>query len=60
MMTLFERCKHPLYLVALLVPLSGCARWDSEKWNLDQLRDERAVDIDQRLSTREPIVKNPF
>ncbi|MEX2171228.1 MAG: hypothetical protein WD851_18045 [Pirellulales bacterium] len=35
----------------------GCA---SEPWNLDRYRDERAVDIEDRLTREEPIVKNPF
>jgi hypothetical protein len=34
--------------------------WDRETWNVDRLRDDRAVDIDERLSSDEPIVKNPF
>jgi hypothetical protein len=38
----------------------GCALWDPERWNLDRYRDERAVDIEQRLERDEPIVKNPF
>ena len=29
-------------------------------WNMDRYRDERAVDIDNRLNKNEPIVKNPF
>jgi hypothetical protein len=38
----------------------GCAQWDRERWNLDRYRDERAVDIEQRLERTEPIVENPF
>jgi hypothetical protein len=34
--------------------------WDAEKWNLDNLRDDRARDIDSRLSEDRPIVQNPF
>ena len=34
--------------------------WDSDRWNIDRYRDERAVDIEQRLERTEPIVKNPF
>jgi hypothetical protein len=44
------------WTVFLLVPV-GCA---SEPWNLDRYRDERAVDIEDRLTRDEPIVKNPF
>jgi hypothetical protein len=40
--------------------LAGCAMWDYHKWTLDSLRDDRARDIDHRLSTDEPIVKSPF
>jgi hypothetical protein len=47
-------------LAALLGCLSGCAMWNKENWSFDRYRDERAVDIDQRLSSDEPIVKNPF
>jgi hypothetical protein len=40
--------------------LSGCAMWDFQKWNPENLRDERARDIDARLSEDRPIVQNPF
>ena len=29
-------------------------------WSVERYRDERAVDIDNRLNKNEPIVKNPF
>ena len=38
----------------------GCALWDRDNWTLDRYRDERAVEIDQRLSADEPAVKSPF
>jgi hypothetical protein len=38
---------------------SGCA-WDPSRLNLDQLRDDRAVEMDTRLSAEAPIVENPF
>ena len=38
----------------------GCAFFDADRWKLDHLRDERAVDIERRLERTEPIVKNPF
>jgi hypothetical protein len=50
-------------MAAILWPLvlvGGCAVWDADRWNPEQFRDERAVEIDQRLSRDEPIVKNPF
>lgn len=51
-----------LVAVILSLPLlgGGCALWDKDRWNLDRFRDERAVDIEQRLERDEPIVKNPF
>ena len=47
-------------LAVVLGPLSGCAMWDFDEWNLDRYRDERARDIDERLSEDRPIVQNPF
>jgi hypothetical protein len=55
------RCLHSLGATLLLVSLAGgCAAWDAQRWSLDGLRDERAVEIDERLSSDEPIVDNPF
>jgi hypothetical protein len=48
---------HRLSLVLLSVTALGCA---SETWNLDRYRDERTMDIEDRLTREEPIVKNPF
>lgn len=47
-------------LAIVLGPLTGCAMWDVEKWDPARYRDERAADIDGRLSSSEPIVNNPF
>jgi hypothetical protein len=47
-------------LAIFVVSLTGCAMFDAEKWDLNRFRDERAVDVDQRLSERPPIVENPF
>jgi hypothetical protein len=47
-------------MVALPIFAGGCAMWDRDRWNLDRYRDERAVDIEQRLERTEPVVKNPF
>jgi hypothetical protein len=46
----------------LLLPLfsTGCAMMQSDLWNPDHYRDERAVDVDHRLDKAEPIVKSPF
>jgi hypothetical protein len=49
-----------LCLAVVLGSLPGCATWDFHRWNLDNLRDDRARDIDSRLSEDRPIVKNPF
>jgi hypothetical protein len=48
--------------VILVLPLlaTGCTLWNKDRWDLNQLRDERAVDIDQRLERNQTIVKNPF
>jgi hypothetical protein len=40
--------------------ISGCAMWDVQKWNPENLRDPRARDIDERLSKDVPIGQNPF
>jgi hypothetical protein len=44
----------------LALPTAGCALSKPEMWDLNRLRDERAVDIDHRLDQNEPIVRNPF
>jgi len=50
-----------MFLVVLpTLALAGCAMFDVERWNLDRYRDERAVDIDRRLSEDVPIGQNPF
>lgn len=59
-LTLSRRCQATAALLLLAAAVSGCALWDKDRWNLDHLRDEQAVDIEQRLERREPIVKNPF
>jgi hypothetical protein len=43
-----------------LVLACGCTTWDRDRWNFDRYRDERAVDIDNRLDENKPIVENPF
>jgi hypothetical protein len=43
-----------------LVLAGGCAAWDAERWSIDRLRDERSLDIEQRLSREKPIVQSPF
>jgi hypothetical protein len=57
-----SNCRNVLLaaIVALPILAGGCAMWDGDRWNLDRYRDERAVDIEQRLERTEPVVKNPF
>jgi hypothetical protein len=44
-----------------LLLTSGCATiFDGETWDLNRLRDDRAVDIDKRLQATQPNVPNPF
>jgi hypothetical protein len=47
-------------LLLTLLPAGGCALMKKETWNLNNYRDERAVDIDTRLEKTGPNVKNPF
>ena len=47
-------------MIEMLVPAGGCAVWDRSRWDLSKYRDERASDIDKRLSDSKPIVQNPF
>lgn len=44
----------------VLAPACGCEAWHMDHWSFDRLRDERAVEIEQRLSRDQPIVQNPF
>jgi hypothetical protein len=47
--------------VLLLFLTGGCATvFNRETWDLNRLRDDRAVDIDKRLMTTQPNVPNPF
>jgi hypothetical protein len=55
--------RHALWLAAILsLPIfaTGCTLFDKDRWDLNQYRDERAVDIDKRLEQNTTIVKNPF
>jgi hypothetical protein len=52
-----------ILMAAILLPTlaGGCAMFNSETWDLNFLRDPRAVDIDNRLEGgNRPIVVNPF
>lgn len=48
--------RHLAIAALLAVPL-GCA---SDAFSLDRYRDERAMDIENRLTRNEPVVKSPF
>lgn len=52
-----KRLLQRLIPTILMASSLGCA---SESWNLEQYRDDRAVDIEDRLTREDPIVKNPF
>jgi hypothetical protein len=58
---LFKHSLLYLCLAVVVLPLSGCAMFNAERWNLDSYRDARAVDLDSRLSEgfgiREPGVR---
>ena len=47
-------------ILLLVVMGSGCAMWGRDRWDLSRYRDDRAADIDQRLSSDEAVVKSPF
>jgi hypothetical protein len=47
-------------IAAPFISLGGCAMFHKDFWSMDRYRDERAVDIDNRLNKNEQIVKNPF
>jgi predicted Fe-S protein YdhL (DUF1289 family) len=40
--------------------IAGCAQWRSERFNWNRYRDQRAQDIDTRLSETNSSVRNPF
>jgi hypothetical protein len=70
----FSRLFHSTYLrrcvaaclLAAIAALPGCSLWHrtkeslKENLNLDKYRDERASDIDRRLSAPDSSVNNPF
>ena len=40
--------------------VAGCSAWSANRWDIDTLRDERVVEIEQRLTHDRTIVENPF
>ena len=47
-------------IACAIMPISGCAGWRARQWDISQLRDERAQELDERLSKAPPSVQNPF
>jgi hypothetical protein len=53
-------------LLSTIAVTPGCSLWTrtkekvKENLNMDKYRDTRARDIDERLSSPDPIVKSPF
>jgi hypothetical protein len=53
-------------LAAPTIAVPGCSLWHrtkeklEENLDMDKYRDNRAVDIDRRLSSPDPIVNSPF
>lgn len=46
------RVLFAVLLAAAIQVLAGCAAWHARNWDLSQLRDPRAADLDQRLAER--------
>jgi len=44
-----------LLLAACLLSAGGCAKWKTSTFDLNRLRDPRAIDIDGRLSSPSPV-----
>jgi hypothetical protein len=55
-----RRIGRVLCLALALVTFSGCAMFEWDTWNPENYRDDRARDIDSRLSEDRSIVQNPF
>lgn len=59
---IFHSISRKTCMAAILasVTIAGCAAFNSDNWNPNRLRDDRAVEIDKRLEGAKPIVVNPF
>jgi hypothetical protein len=57
-----SNCRNACLAAVVSLPIfaGGCALWEQDRWNLNRYRDDRAVDIEQRLERTEPVVKSPF
>jgi hypothetical protein len=47
-------------VLGILASAGGCASWDLDRFNPENYRDSRALDIENRLEDTKPIVANPF
>lgn len=47
-------------LATVVLLASGCTTWKSPSERLRELRDPRALDIDQRLAGPPPTIDHPF
>jgi hypothetical protein len=47
-------------LLFLLLTFAGCSQFVARKFDVSQLRDERAADLDDRLSKQPDSVVSPF
>jgi len=55
-----RRLVRPAVLLLPLLASGGCTMFNNDLWDMDHYRDQRAVDIDHRLDSSEPIVRSPF
>jgi hypothetical protein len=46
--------------VSVLAATAGCRASLADRFDMSRLRDDRAAELDDRLSKREPFIKNPF
>ncbi len=51
---------HRISFALLLLTFTGCSQFVVRKFDVSHLRDERAADIDDRLSKQPDSVVSPF
>lgn len=49
-----------LFFTLLLLTFAGCSQFVARKFDVSHLRDERAADLDDRLSKQPDSVVSPF
>jgi hypothetical protein len=49
-----------LFFILLLFTFAGCSQFAARKFDVSHLRDERAADLDDRLSKQPDSVVSPF